>query len=98
MLVEPEWRRAHPADDTVKLSRDLVETDLPRRYERVRVVGLFSRYCDPAPGGVSTKRTNAAFVGERVSETVEDTEFEGVTLDVVRPGGAATCRPGGATR
>ncbi|WP_348612675.1 hypothetical protein [Halobaculum rarum] len=85
VLVELEWRRADPANNTVKLFRELAETDLASSFEAVHVVQLFSRYYDLASGGVSTKRRNAAFVGERVAETVPAATFTAVTLGIDPP-------------
>ena len=85
VLVELEWRRADPANNTAKLFRELAETELSGSYEAVRVVQLFSRYYDLQSGGVSTKRRNAEFVGQRVADTVAAATFAGVTLDVDPP-------------
>lgn len=85
VLVELEWRRADPANNTVKLFRELVETDLASSFDSVHVVQLFSRYYDLASGGVSTKRRNAVFVGERVAETVPAATFTAVTLGIDPP-------------
>jgi hypothetical protein len=67
LLVELEWRRADPANDTVKLFRHLPEGGLD---SQVRLVQLFTRCYDLRSDGVSSKRENAAFVGERVAATV----------------------------
>ncbi|PSQ07809.1 hypothetical protein BRC97_02415 [Halobacteriales archaeon QS_6_71_20] len=85
VLVELEWRRADPANNTVKLLRELVETELSASYTAVHVVQLFTRYYDLQSGGVSTKRRNAEFVGERVVDTVAAATFAGVTLDLDPP-------------
>ncbi|SHG44282.1 hypothetical protein [Halobaculum gomorrense] len=85
VLVELEWRRADPANNTVKLFREFVETDLASSFDSVHVVQLFSRYYDLAAGGVSTKRRNAVFVGGRVAETVPAATFTAVTLGIDPP-------------
>ena len=85
VLVELEWRRADPVNNTAKLFRELVETDLASANDTVHILQLFSRYYDLASGGVSTKRRNAAFVGERVVETVEAATYTAVTLDIDPP-------------
>ena len=85
VVVELEWRRADPANNTVKLFRELAETDLASSFKSVHVVQLFSRYYDLASGGVSTKRRNAAFVGGRVAETIPAATFTPITLDVDPP-------------
>jgi hypothetical protein len=87
VLVELEWRRADPANNTVKLLRELVETELSAPYTAVHVVQLFTRYYDLQSGSVSTKRRNAEFVGERVADTVAAATFAGVTLDPPKRGG-----------
>jgi len=85
VLVELEWRRADPANNTAKLFRELVETDPGSANDTVHILQLFSRYYDLASGGVSTKRRNAAFVGERVAETVQTATYTAVTLDIDPP-------------
>ena len=80
LFVELEWRRADPANNTVKLFRHLADADGP-----VRVVQLFSGYYELESGGVSSKRVNAEFVGDRVTTTLEAVEYTPLTLDVDPP-------------
>lgn len=82
VLVELEWRRADPANNTVKLFRHLDEGTFAGD---VRVFQLFTRYYDLQSGGVSSKRENAAFVGDRVAKTFDEVTYEAVTLDVDPP-------------
>ena len=82
VLVELEWRRADPADNTVTLFRHLADGALAGE---VRVFQLFTRYYDLRSGGVSSKRENAAFVGDRVAETFDGVSYEAATLDVDPP-------------
>lgn len=82
VLVELEWRRADPADNTVTMFRHLDEGALAGD---VHVFQLFTRYYDLQSGGVSSKRENAAFVGDRVAETFDGVTYEAATLDVDPP-------------
>jgi hypothetical protein len=82
LLVELEWRRADPANNTVKLFRHLPEGGLDGQ---VRLVQLFTRYYDLQSDGVSSKRENAAFVGERVAATVDGVAYVPLTLDIDPP-------------
>ena len=81
-LVELEWRRADPADNTVKLFRHLHDGEITGR---VRVFQLFTRYYDLQSGGVSSKRENAEFVGRRVAATFDDVTYDPMTLDLEPP-------------
>jgi len=81
-LVELEWRRADPANNTVTLFRHL---DAGEISEPVCVFQLFTRYYDLQSGGVSSKRKNAAFVGDRVAATFGGVTYEALTLDVDPP-------------
>jgi len=83
LLVELEWRRADPANNTVKLFRHLADGEFDGRA--VRLVQLFTRYYGLQSGGVSSKRENAEFVGERVATTVEGVSYVPLTLDLDPP-------------
>ncbi|WP_336136545.1 hypothetical protein [Natronomonas amylolytica] len=83
LLVELEWRRADPSNNTVKLFRHLVEDNFDGG--EVHLVQLFSRYYDLQSGGVSSKRANAEFVGKRVPMTVDDVTYTPLTLAVDPP-------------
>jgi hypothetical protein len=83
LLVELEWRRADPANNTVKLFRHLADGEFDDRT--IRLVQVFTRYYDLQSGGVSSKRENAEFVGERVATTVDGVSYAPVTLDVDPP-------------
>lgn len=96
-LVELEWRRADPSNNTAKLFRALVEgagetadaTDdagaLASGFDRVVVVQLFTGYYDLVAGGYSTKRLTASFVGDRVARTVDPADYRAVTLPIDPP-------------
>lgn len=83
IVVELEWRRADPADNTAKLFRHLAAGTLDA--ETVVVVQVFTGKYDLASGGVSSKRENAEFVGERAAASEPGVEYEPVTLAVDPP-------------
>ena len=83
VLVELEWRRADPADNTAKLFRHLASETLDA--ETVHVRQLFTTYYDLASGGVSSKRKNAEFVGERVADAFEHVDYTALTLPLDPP-------------
>lgn len=83
VLVELEWRRADPSDNAAKLFRHLDAGELDA--DRVVVVQLFTRYYDLTSGGVSAKRRNAAFVGERAAATHDRLAYHPLTLDLDPP-------------
>jgi hypothetical protein len=87
-LVELEWRRADPADNTAKLFRHLESGAF--ETERVAVFQLFTGYYDLQQGGVSSKRRNAEFVGRVAAETVDRLSYTPVEFDLDPPkrGGA----------
>jgi hypothetical protein len=87
-LVELEWRRADPADNTAKLFRHLVEGELDGG--RVAVFQVFSGYYDLERGGVSSKRENAEFVGRVAADAVDRLAYTPVEFDLDPPkrGGA----------
>jgi hypothetical protein len=87
-LVELEWRRADPADNTAKLFRHLHTGGLDA--ERVAVFQLFTGYYDLQSGGVSAKRKNAEFVGNIAAQTVDRLSYTPVEFDLDPPkrGGA----------
>ena len=83
LLVELEWRRADPANNTVKLFRHLADGEFDDRT--IRLVQVFTRYYDLQSGGVSSKRENAEFVGERIAATVDGVAYVPLTLDIDPP-------------
>jgi hypothetical protein len=89
VFVEIEWRRADPANNTVKLFRHLSDSGVDGP---VSVVQLFTRYYDLQSGGVSSKRANAEFVGERIASTFDHVSYEAAILDIDPPkrGGTLT--------
>lgn len=83
VCVELEWRRADPADNTAKLFRHLSEGTLPTA--RVIVCQVFTGYYDLASGGVSSKRSNAEFVGRVASETLSGLSYHPVEFPMTPP-------------
>jgi hypothetical protein len=83
VLVELEWRRADPADNTAKLFRHLAEGTVDA--ERVVAFQLFTRYYDLARGGVSAKRENAEFVGRTAADAFDRLSYHPEEFDVTPP-------------
>ena len=83
VLVELEWRRADPADNTAKLFRHLSDGTLA--VEGVTVCQLFTEYYDLSSGGVSSKRENAEFVGRTAADTLDGFAFRALTLPLDPP-------------
>lgn len=84
VVVELEWRRADPADNTAKLFRHLAAGALDD-YDEVRVFQVFTAYYDLASGGVDTKRRNAEFVGRTAAERFERVTYRAVDFDLDPP-------------
>jgi len=82
VLVELEWRRADPVDNTAKLFRHLAEGRLP---DRVVVAQVFTAKYDLVSGGVSSRRRNAEFVGRVAADTFERLSYHPVDLAVDPP-------------
>jgi hypothetical protein len=84
VVVELEWRRADPADNTAKLFRHLAEGALSD-HGRVDVFQAFTGYYDLQSGGVSSKRANAEFVGETAARAFERVTYRAVEVDLAPP-------------
>lgn len=86
-LVELEWRRADPADNTAKLFRHLAEES--SAAESVDVFQVFTDYYDLTNGGVSSKRLNAEFVGRVGADALDSFRYHAVefVLDPPKRGG-----------
>jgi len=83
VLVELEWRRADPADNTAKLFRHLSDGRL--HHDRVSAFQVFTGYYDLASGGVSSKRENAEFVGRVAADSFQYLTYHPVEFDLVPP-------------
>lgn len=84
VLVELEWRRADPADNTAKIFRHLSAGTLDD-YEQVVVSQVFTGYYDLASGGISSKRKNAEFVGRVAADTFENLTYWPVDFELTPP-------------
>jgi len=97
VLVELEWRRADPANNTATLFRHLAEGGALRRTLEDRdavVVQLFTSYYDLASGGVSSKRKDATFVGAAAEEYLETVAYQPIDLPIDPPNGGGTLPDG----
>ena len=83
ILIELEWRRADPADNTAKIFWHLSSSSPIK--ESTTVIQLFTNYYDLASGGVSSKRKNAEFVGSVASESLDSLEYHPVEFDIDPP-------------
>jgi len=85
VLIELEWRRADPADNTAKVFRHASEESGVDDERDTRVFQVFTRYYQLADGGVSSKRKNAEFVGEVAAESLEGFGYVALTLGFEPP-------------
>jgi hypothetical protein len=83
VLLELEWRRADPADNTAKLCRHLASGRL--EHDRIDAVQAFTGYYDLASGGVSSKRKNAEFVGRVAADGLDRLAYHPVEFDLAPP-------------
>jgi hypothetical protein len=91
-LVELEWRRADPADNTAKLFRHLSDGALAA--DRIDVFQVFTSYYDLADGAVSSKRRNAEFVGRVAADTLDALSYHAIEF-VLSPPKRGAERPDG---
>lgn len=82
-VVELEWRRADPANNTAKLFRHLAEGALDA--EQIVVFQIFTGYYDLVRGGVSSKRANAEFVGRVAAETLDSLAYHPIEFELDPP-------------
>ncbi len=80
LLVELEFRRADPANNTVKLARHAADGTLGE----CTLIQVFSGYYDTSTG-VSSKRENAAFVGELASDSLEGFSYRALDMGFTPP-------------
>lgn len=85
IIIELEWRRADPADNTAKLFRHLEEGSLGS--SNILVLQLFTEYYDLSRGGVSSKRKNAEFIGQKAAEASDRFEYSAVDFHLDPPKG-----------
>ena len=87
-LVELEWQRADPADNTAKLFRHLSGGVLDAG--QVAVFQVFPGYYDLPRGGVSSKRENVESVGRVAARSLDRVSYTPVEFDLDPPkrGGA----------
>ncbi len=87
VLIELEWRRADPSDNTAKLFRHLSTTDPPATD--ITVIQLFTQKYDLESGGVSSKRENAEFVGHIAADALDNLAYLSLdfNLDPPKAGG-----------
>lgn len=82
-LIELEWRRADPANNTAKLFRHLESDSIA--HQHVRVFQIFTRYYDLASGGYSSKRKNATFVGRAAARDFQRLSYDALDLNIDPP-------------
>jgi len=89
-LVELEWRRADPADNTAKIFRHASGERDEEGEINISVFQIFTRYYQLSESGVSSKRKNAEFVGEAAAENLDGFGYAALTLGIAPPkrGGA----------
>jgi hypothetical protein len=87
VFVELEWRRADPVDNTATLFRNFAASADGSVLSTARtvVVQLFTASYDLARDGVSSKRKNAEFVGNRIVASFPHASYHGVTLPLSPP-------------
>lgn len=83
LLIELEWRRADPADNSAKLFRHLTTGQVEQNH--VTVVQVFTGYYDLATGGVSSKRKNAEFIGHIAEDAIDSLSYYSVDFDPEPP-------------
>jgi len=83
LLIELEWRRADPADNSAKLFRHLSTGQIDQNH--VTVVQIFTGYYDLATGGVSSKRKNAEFIGHIAEDAIDSLSYYSVDFDPEPP-------------
>lgn len=83
VLIELEWRRADPADNTAKIFRHLCDSSSVT--DSITVFQLFTNYYDLASTGVSSKRKNAEFVGSVASESLNKLKYVPIGFEIEPP-------------
>lgn len=91
ILIELEWRRADPADNTAKIFRHLSESESMRD---VTVMQLFTDHYDLVSGDVSSKRKNAEFVGKVAADSLDELNYCAIGFDIDPPKSGTERPPG----
>ena len=82
-LIELEWRRADPADNTAKIFRHLESGEL--EANEIYVFQVFTNHYSLSSGGISSKQKNAEFVGTVAAETFDHLIYEPVCFKMNPP-------------
>jgi len=83
VVVELEWRRADPADNTAKLFRHLDAGEVAA--DQVTIFQVFTDYYELARGDVSSKRKNAEFVGEVAARATDGLSYHPIEFELEPP-------------
>ncbi|WP_090303542.1 hypothetical protein [Natronorubrum texcoconense] len=83
LVIELEWRRADPADNSAKLFRHLSTGQVDQNH--VTVIQIFTGYYDLETGGVSSKRKNAEFIGHIAEDAIDALSYYSVDFDPEPP-------------
>ena len=82
-IIELEWKRADPANNTAKIFRHLQDEQL--EAECIVFFQIFTDYYGLSHGGISSKRKNAEFVGKIAAQTFEKLSYSIVAFDMDPP-------------
>lgn len=82
-LIELEWRRADPADNTAKIFRHLESGELDA--DELIVFQIFTNHYSLSSGGISSKQKNAEFVGTVAAETYNYLTYVSVPFKMEPP-------------
>ena len=82
-LIELEWKRADPADNTAKIFRHLEAGEF--EANEIIVLQIFTDYYALSGGGVSSKQKNAEFVGKVAAETFDHLTYISVSFKMNPP-------------
>jgi len=78
-IIEIELKREDPVNNVVKIWRYLVENGSPFLGKDVKFIHAFSsKYLI---GGFLTKRKNAEFIGEKMSESIANISYYSIDFD-----------------
>ena len=83
ILIELEWRRADPADNSAKLFRHIDAGHIDQ--SRVIAIQIFTGYYNLASGGISSKRKNAEFIGHIAEDAIGTLTYCSVDFELEPP-------------